>query len=1247
MNQLKIAFLSAMLCMSFGVSAYQNQCTSVFVNGMQSHGLGVLKMDRGAQLINGSTASLFAKKVKLHKRTANESCALEACTANGTASIALPQYALIESKWKDIHHKNGHQQKQSKHSDTKHSKSDKHNKHKNAKPTVYSGWFSDLIIDQTEYKNIVVQPFSTATLAHSGSQFSVEKITVAAGSRIVLKPGDYWVENFHLSMGAKIETSDAGQVRIFAKKMSGSYFSQVGSDQSPHQILIVSKTFSVASTVNIYGYVYAHKSIKIGYGSYVLGAISSKNIHLNSYAVVDYFPDNTASINFAWICDFDNDGIYDGQDNDADNDGFDNALEILAGSSIYDPEDVPADLDSDGTPDVIDLDIDGDGYSNEQEIADGTDPYDSNSYQLRPPTISLTIASDQTVENEQMYISGMVVQGDLSISRLFVHRVGSPNDIQLINLNTDGSFTSQLSLNEGSNAYIVTVEDSSGEQVQINFNVTYIIPFQLVSVAPATDTEFSSENITIMAVVKSNLEPKLRINNILAEQQVISENMYQYTYPFTLLPGLNKVELNVSNGKKSFKRTLAYTYKPSDMTLYPAPEVSIITPGHATRTSQAQQPLTVNIISNVGGLTATLNSLPISINNSGNNQYTIAQSISLVEGQNQFVITVIDALGQQSTQSMSITRDSTAPVITIDQNYLLPPSINMQASNSVLISGKVTADDLSSLSIAGQQVSLQQIDPTHYGFEQTIKIPVNQDTLVAIQAKDTLANSSVMAYYFNATNNLNMSWVTPVFPVQWILEMGNSRPFAIKLHDASGNENYSIQVIGPQTSMNVPFTKIDELLTGTFNGITTKGDFQVIVTATDNGQVVSQITSQLSVISQDDLPIEITQVLPAAESRNLEPDVAMQVNFNRPLDFTKLNITARRTLHGKTYVNLDASGVDFLHAKGMQLVQVDVDREMVAGNLAVLPGDSSFLFYPSQDLGYNSQVEWVISYDGQELSKQRFNTRDLPTVIDGGVQDTFSQRLEGVTVEIEELGLKTITNSDGGYSFGYGAIAEQNIPAGQYHLLVNRGYVFPQLGEIRIPVDIKQGRRNQLSLLRAPNMSNQVQWMSVPRDTKSIRLAQGELEIELLNTSRIEFPTGHNAIHAQFITASNLVRDVYPGSAPLWFYQLQPFGIKSSGPINIKMKMATLNGTTDYMMMEPGGVKYSFLLGYSPSKDVIEPIGVVKIENGFMETLHPVEPESFDYFGYTHTRPEYQEQFNQYVNSEISFIELMAKVTVE
>jgi hypothetical protein len=1207
--------------MSFATIAYENQCASMFANGLQSHDLGIIDMYRGADLHDGSSAQLFAKKVNVNRFTGNKSCGAQTCTANGLTSTKVPSYTFKQYETTGSSH---------------------NFKHK--------WWFQTVKITEPQYKNVTIKPFSTATFSHAGGQFIAKEMIVNVGAKLKLKPGDYWVRNLHLATGATIESHGLGQVRIFTHRLTGSFANTIGNQQSPNQILIISENITFGMSSKLYAFIYADRDIAVGLGTNIEGALSAKNIELKSYSNIKFSQNKMPSINFAWMCDFDNDGIYDGLDSDADNDGFSDELELQAGSDIYDAQSTPPDLDNDGTPDVVDDDIDGDGYSNEQEEKDGTDPYDGDSYKSNPPTITLSIESGQIIEQPTIYISGLVGFGDLNISKLFAYNVNSPDQIQLIDLSSDGTFLRELNLVEGPNEFKIVVEDSKGTQAHVSFLVTYVIPFQILSVTPDNGVVFSEPVITIVANIKSTIEPQLRMNNQLAQSQIITENTYRFSLEYNLKPGSNQLEMVVLSGQKTLKQTLSYTFEPADMSLYPAPSIHVLTPNNNTRTAQIEQPLTVNVESKVGGLTARINNTPVEISDNGDGTYRIARPLYLQEGENQFAINITDALEQNSEYTLALFKDTTAPQITLQQDYLAPPDVNILPSNRFTLKGTVVADDLASLSIAGQRVTLHQIDENHYEFDHAVSIAANQDTLVAIQAKDTLANSQTLAYYFHAKSNLTMDWVTPQFPVQWILEMGTQRPFAIKLKDASGNEDYTIELIGPQQNTNIAFTKINDLLTGSFSEITAKGEYKIKVTASENGQLTTQMQNKLTVINQNDLPISITQVQPAAESANLEPDVAMQVNFNRPIDVNKLSIEARRTLHGKSYVNLDASGVDFLHAKGMQLLQVDVDREIVNGNLSILPSDSAFVFYPTNDLGYNAQIEWIIRYDGNELSKQRFTTRDLPTVIDGGVKDTFSQSIEGITVEIEELGLKTTTNNDGGYAFGYGSTAAQNIPTGRYHMLVNKDYVYPKLGEVRIPVEIKQGRRNQLPLLRVPNMSDEIQWISAPKDASHVRLSQGELEIQLTQGARLNFPNANQvnrAIHAQFILTSNLVRDVYPGSAPLWFYQLQPFGIQSTGSLNIKMNVPTLGGSTAYMMMQPGETKYSFLLGYNPTKNIIEPIGVVKIHNGVMETVNPVEPASMDYFGYTHTKPEFQEQFKQYVNNEISFIQLVAQVTAE
>lgn len=99
------------------------------------------------------------------------------------------------------------------------------------------------------------------------------------------------------------------------------------------------------------------------------------------------FPDRFVDDPNEWN-DTDDDGIGDNADEDDDNDGFPDEVEIYYRSNPRNPASTPADLDKDMIPDHEDEDIDGDGVSNKKEEEAGTDPYDPND---KPPVVSPTV----------------------------------------------------------------------------------------------------------------------------------------------------------------------------------------------------------------------------------------------------------------------------------------------------------------------------------------------------------------------------------------------------------------------------------------------------------------------------------------------------------------------------------------------------------------------------------------------------------------------------------------------------------------------------------------------------------------------------------------------------------------------------------------------------------------------------------------------------------------------------------------
>lgn len=845
-----------------------------------------------------------------------------------------------------------------------------------------------------------------------------------------------------------------------------------------------------------------------------------------------------------------------------------------------------------------------------------------------------------------MYVAGMLSAGNLAIAKAYVYNTLTPTALSFININADHTFSKALSLNQGANHFVIVVEDVAGNRAQVDFTANLLVTFQILSITPASGSTHISSQVNVVIDVSTPVELPLKINTLPAHSEQISDGVYRYTYNAQLVPGANALALQIIGANHTLNQTLNYVFQPADMSAYPAPSIEVQSPTNNSRTNKSELPFIAQVNSNVGGIQFTLNGTPLdSISTADGVDYYSLQ-LNLNDGQNSIALQARDALNQTTNHDIVIVKDSTAPSLVVDGDYKLPSLVNVVPSANMQLTGTVTATDLASLTIQGNQVSLTETAVGVYQFDEGISIPAAQDTLVTLVASDDLANKTSYSYYFRAENNLSLSWISPSFPVQWFIESNTQRPFAVKLNNPSGNETYTVQLVSPTQTINMPFEKVGDLLVGTISGIQGSGDYQLVTRAQVNGNTLKQLTGQLTVISQQDLAVQVSSVYPQPETRHLPTDTFVQVNFNRPVDVSKLHIEIRRTLHGLSYLDLDATGTDFLHAKGMQLVQVDVDREQVAGGISILPDDSSFAFYPKTDLGYSADIDWQVTYDGELLAKQRFSTRALPTVIEGGVQDSLGQSIAGIQVEIKALGLTTTTNNDGAFSFGYGASAQNNISGGSYNITVNSGFMVGGLGEINTPIEIKEGKRNQLRLIRIPNISENIQWINVPRNASQVSLAQGNITLDLQG-GRLDFPAPHSAIHAQFIPTAGMVRQVYPGAAPLWFYQMQPYGIKPSKPVSIQMTMPKLFGNLNYIGAQPGETRYSFLLAYNPTKNLIEPVSVVEITDGILKTINAVQLPSLDYLGYTHTDYKYQEQFKQFVNGDISFVELVAKVAVD
>jgi hypothetical protein len=147
------------------------------------------------------------------------------------------------------------------------------------------------------------------------------------------------------------------------------------------------------------------------------------------------------------------------------------------------------------------------------------------------------------------------------------------------------------------------------------------------------------------------------------------------------------------------------------------------------------------------------------------------------------------------------------------------------------------------------------------------------------------------------------------------------------------------------------------------------------------------------------------------------------------------------------------------------------------------------------------------------------------------------------------------------------------------------------------------------------------------------------------------FSNGRTAgnVQFQFMPFEQLGAAMTPGIWPQWMFTAQPRGIQLEGKVALDLKMPQRNATYDYA---PVGIEYVVLLGYNPERDVIEPIGIGKIDrtdanNYRVKTINKVELKTLDHMGYAWLPPENQALLKDVADGKKTLQQLISELQAE
>jgi hypothetical protein len=241
------------------------------------------------------------------------------------------------------------------------------------------------------------------------------------------------------------------------------------------------------------------------------------------------------------------------------------------------------------------------------------------------------------------------------------------------------------------------------------------------------------------------------------------------------------------------------------------------------------------------------------------------------------------------------------------------------------------------------------------------------------------------------------------------------------------------------------------------------------------------------------------------------------------------------------------------------------------------------------------------------------------------------------------LQLEGQTDANGTLMLGASAPASQRIATGLYQMLLNPGQVNPGYGTRDLKVQITQGKINQFTGLRLPELSPQVAYRYLQSGLAANVLVGGDLEIDTRNAN-LNFTNGQadGQVHVQIADYSDGLYNVSTIElAPLWMFNLQPGPIKVNGQIGLKIRMPSLYGSHDYV--PPTGTRV-LLMGLDDASGLIEPIGVGRIDGLQVISEGSLQPGRLDYLGYQFIA-DAQTLAESYANGEIGLDALKQGIT--
>ncbi|MES9905952.1 MAG: hypothetical protein ABW168_25165 [Sedimenticola sp.] len=868
-----------------------------------------------------------------------------------------------------------------------------------------------------------------------------------------------------------------------------------------------------------------------------------------------------------------------------------------------------------------------------------------------PPELTIDGPLERTIDADNFLLMGAAIDKHTSIDAISISSDRFPGLSFGVVQGENGSFSSELPLEQGINLIKVTADDLMGNTTRVDLSIkrTVSLAPELVIESPAQGDVVYDARITLTGVVYSGL-PAEQIRIVFADQQILAiageeEGIYHFFFDdILLMNGYNQliVRAETTIGNSEAVAIVQYRESPPAPEVIPAPELEITS--HSSETTINSDSITITGLANGGeGTTLAVNGESIKLKGEGDTGGSFKYQLNFAEcngGITQVDFIVTDAGGRSTTKTISFVCDADAPVIALTTGGLSEaPIVNRVLENPFILNGSVSDSNLAGFSINGTGITLNPGTTVgEYLFDSALKLPIGEETEVSLEAWDLAGNRTSKTVLLNADSPVTIEMLSPR-PDEEILADADGTGIEVVARMGQLEAGYQVTMALDDVAAQ-PMNLDGNMAYGRWITNETTGRHNITVSIADaNGEVLTSTSTGIQLKDLSLLPLTVDRHIPLNAEKNTEPNSFVALYFNRPIETERLQINVRQTVHGETYDLTKQKGAGFGGIPQPSIIQVHKDMEPVAGVMAYYPTDRYVTFHPAERLHYGAYILVDVIYDGEEMKRFAFTVEPQPTTLSGVVVDQTRTQQQGITLAMPELGLAATTDNNGNYIFQIRGEAARNMRDGRYQLIVNPNMKNPQYGTTDSWVNLQAQRLNVGVTHLLPMLNRSIPFQQISGGGAQTVLARGNMTLDLSEADLL-FPDGFDKgnVHVQFLQGHELSFSASGSVVPAWMYGVQPSGISINGDTGITLLMPRLDGDLGYI---PPNDTLVAILGFNSSTKLIEVTGIGEIQDQQVSSVGKLPLQSLDYIGYAMVSEEGQQILRRYRDGDISSIDIL------